>query len=131
MKVHVFRLHPGELLREEIEKFVANEDIDAGIILTCCGNLSKAVIRMADANIVKTYDGTFEILSLAGTVEKGDCHLHITISDKDGNAFGGHLKQGSIVGVTAEIAIGELDKYKFKREFDERTGYKELVVEKS
>ncbi|MCX6713903.1 MAG: DNA-binding protein, partial [Candidatus Vogelbacteria bacterium] len=97
--------------------------------LTCVGNLSKAVIRMADADITKTREGTFEIVSLVGTVEAGNSHLHISISDKDGNTFGGHLKKGSLVGVTAEIVMGELEGLKFKRELDEKTGYEELVVE--
>lgn len=55
--------------------------------------------------------------------------LHITISDKDGNAFGGHLKNDSIVGITAEVVIGELEGLVFKREFDKSTGYDELVIE--
>lgn len=129
MKTYVIRLHPGQDLRVEIDKFVEKKAIKAGAILTCVGNLSKAVLRMADASIIKTYDGTFEITSLVGTVEKGNSHLHITISDKDGNAFGGHLKNDSIVGITAEVVIGELEGLVFKREFDKSTGYDELVIE--
>lgn len=129
MKTYAFRLHLGQDLREEIDKFVTEKNIMAGAILTCVGNLSKAVIRMADADITKTREGTFEIVSLVGTVEAGNSHLHISISDKDGNTFGGHLKKGSLVGVTAEIVMGELEGLKFKRELDEKTGYEELVVE--
>ncbi len=129
MKTYVFRLHPGQDLRAEIDKFVEEKNIKAGTILTCVGNLTKAVIRMANAKVIKTYEGSFEIVSLAGTVEKGNSHLHIAISDTEGNAFGGHLKNGSIVGVTAEVIIGELEDLTFKRVFDESTGYKELVVE--
>ncbi|MFA6253881.1 MAG: PPC domain-containing DNA-binding protein [Candidatus Paceibacterota bacterium] len=129
MKTYAFRLHPGQDLREEIDRFVTEKNIKAGAILTCVGNLSKAIIRMADANLTKIWEGTFEIVSLVGTTEDGNSHLHLSISDKDGNVFGGHLKKGSIVGITAEIVIGELEGLKFKREFDEKTGYEELVVE--
>lgn len=129
MNTYVFRLKPGQKLKEEIDKFVEKKSIGAGIILTCVGNLSRAVLRMADASIVKSYEGTFEITSLVGTVEKGYSHLHITISDKDGNAFGGHLKNGSIVGITAEVIVAELDNLIFKREFDKDTGYNELIIE--
>jgi len=128
MKTYAIRLHPGQDLQAEIDKFVEEKSIKAGAILTCVGNLSKAVLRMADASIVKNYVGTFEITSLVGTVEKGHSHLHIAISDKNGHVFGGHLKSGSIVGITAEIVIGELDNLIFKREYDKDTGYNELVV---
>ena len=70
------------------------------------------------------------IVSLVGTTEIGSSHLHICISDKEGNVFGGHLKQGSLVGMTAEVAIGELEGLKFSRKLDPETGYDELVVKR-
>ncbi len=129
MKTYVFRLTPGLDLREEIDKFVVEKKIKAGCILTCVGNLQKVIIRMADASIIKDYEGTFEIVSLVGTVESGNSHLHISISDKEGNVFGGHLKNGSKVGITAEVVILSLEDIAFKRVYDEKTGYEELVVE--
>jgi uncharacterized protein len=129
MRSYAFRLHPGQDLRIEIDKFVEKNNIKAGIILTCVGNLTKAVIRMAGAKVIKTYEGSFEIVSLVGTIEKGNGHLHIAISDIEGNTSGGHLKKGSIVGVTAEVIIGELENLSFKRVFDKTTSYDELVVE--
>ena len=83
---------------------------------------------MANAKEIKTWSGGFEIVSLVGTVEIGNSHLHISLSNEVGNTFGGHLKEGSIVGTTAEIAIGEMEDLEFSREFDEGTGYKELVI---
>jgi len=129
MKTYAFRLKPGQDLRKEIDSFVKEYKIQAGCVLCCVGNLKKAVIRMADKNIVKDYDGTFEIVSLTGTVESGNSHLHISISDAEGNVFGGHLKMGSIVGITAEVVVGELDGLHFNREMDSNTGFEELVVE--
>ncbi len=128
MKTHVFRLHPGQYFREEIDKYVREHNIRAGIILTCVGNLTKAILRMANAKVVKTWDGSFEIVSVVGTVEIGNSHIHVCLSDEDGKTFGGHLKEGSIVGVTAEVAIGEIEDSEFSREFDESTGYKELII---
>lgn len=128
MKTYAFRLVPGVLFREEIQKFVDERNIKAGVILTCVGNLAKAILRMANADIVKIFEGTFEIVSCVGTVEKGDCHIHISISDEEGKTFGGHLKNGSIVGVTAEVVIAELDGFVFKRKLD-GTGFECLVVE--
>ncbi len=129
MKNYVFRLTPGMDLRKEIDKFVADKDIKAGCIVTCVGNLQKTILRMADAEIIREYDGSFEIVSLVGTVEPGNSHLHLAISDKDGHVFGGHLKNGSIVGVTAEVVVAELEDLSFKRVYDDETKYEELVVE--
>ncbi len=128
MKTHVFRLRPGQDLRMEIDKFVRERNIRAGVILTCVGNLNKAILRMANAKITKTWAGSFEIVSLVGTVESGNSHLHICLSDEEGKTFGGHLKGGSLIGVTAEVAIGEIENLEFARRFDETTGYNELVV---
>lgn len=128
MKTHIFRLHPGQNFKEEIDKYVQDHKINAGIILTCVGNLTKAIVRMANAKIIKTWEGSFEIISLVGTVEIGNSHIHICLSDEEGKTFGGHLKDGSVVGVTAEVAIGEIEDLEFSREFDEKSGYKELVI---
>jgi len=130
MKVHIFRLRPNQLLREEIDRYVKSNNIRAGVILTCVGNVKSAILRMSDSVTVNTYNhsGTYEIVSLVGTVESGNSHLHLSISDKNGKVLGGHLKNGTVVGVTAEIAIGETEDKEFMRIMDKKTGYKELVV---
>ncbi len=134
MKTHVFRLHPGQDLRQEIDEYVKEKNIKAGCILTCVGNLTKAILRMSGAKAgevhpIKTFEGTFEIVSLVGTVESGNSHLHISISDDNGIVYGGHLKNGSIIGVTAEVVIGELENIEFKRLLDPKTGFEELVIQ--
>ena len=129
MKTYAFRLKPGQDLRSEIEKFAKRKNIKAGIVLTCVGNLNKVVLRMAGGKVVKTFEGVFEIVSLVGTFEAGDSHLHISVADNTGKTMGGHLKIGSIVGVTAEVVIGELDNVKFIRKFDKKTGCDELTIE--
>jgi uncharacterized protein len=128
MKTYAFRILANQDLRVEIDKFVKQKNIRAGCILTIVGNLKKAVLRMAGAKIIKTYKGDFEIVSLVGTLESGNSHLHISLSDSKGKVFGGHLKTGSIVGVTAEVVIGELTNVIFTRKFDKETGYDELVI---
>jgi len=128
MKTYAFRLKTGQLLREEIDKAVSRHNIKAGVVLACVGHLTKAVLRMADDRIVKTLEGKFEIVSLTGTVESGNSHIHISISDEDGKTWGGHLKMGSVVGITAEIVIAELPELSFRREYDDTTGFEELVV---
>lgn len=130
MKTYVFRLTPGMDLRKEIDVFVAKKKIKAGYIATCVGNVTKAVLRMAGGKIINEYKGSFEIVSLVGTVESGNGHLHISLADNDAKLIGGHLKEGTIVGVTAEVVIVALDNMSFTRVFDKNTGYDELVVKK-
>lgn len=131
MKIHAFRLKPGCDLKNGIDKYVVENNITSGVILTCVGNLSEATLRMADASIINKYSGSYEIVSCVGTLEKGYSHIHLSLSDKDGKVIGGHLKSGSIVGITAEIVIGEIRNLKFQRKFDEESGYNELVVTKN
>lgn len=132
MKVHTFRLTPGNALKTEIENVVKAKNIKAGFIVTCVGGLSQASMRMAgalpDKQDIRTYKGDFEITSLVGTVSVNGVHLHMAISDKEGQSFGGHLKEGTILHPTAEIVIGEDENATYTRELDEETGFSELVV---
>lgn len=91
MKIHALRLLPSQDLKTALKAFVAENHITAGAMITCVGSLNGAVLRMADENVINTFEGKFEIVSLVGTVSSNGCHLHISISDKDGNVFGGHV----------------------------------------
>lgn len=102
--------------------------------MTCVGALACMNVRMAGATpnvqVVKKLDEEFEIVSLVGTVTTNDCHLHVAGSNTAGTVIGGHLKNGSLVGVTAEIVIGEDDTVVYQRVMDNETGFKELEVKK-
>ena len=127
-----FRLKPGQLLFEEIEKRVKEKGIKAGVLLSIVAGLQNARLRMAgsdaDDQIVKEWDEPFEVVSGTGTVSLDGCHIHVSLSDKNGNVIGGHLKDGCVVKYTAEIVIGIFDDVEYKRIFDEETGFKELEV---
>ena len=47
-----------------------------------------------------------------------------------GKTIGGHLSDGCIINTTAEIILNELEENTFTREYDESTGYKEIVMSK-
>ena len=55
---------------------------------------------------------------------------NISFSDKKGSTFGGHLCYNTLVNTTCELAIVSIDNYSFIREYDEKTGYDELVIYK-
>lgn len=127
MKTYAIRLRPNFKIRKSLEEFATKNNMRSGCVLTCVGSLSSATLRMAGADKINEFVGEFEIVSLVGTLETDDCHLHISISDKEGNVIGGHLKEG-VVGTTAEIVICELEGLSFSREMDEETGFPELVI---
>ena len=67
-----------------------------------------------------------EIVSLEGTISDGG-HLHVALADATGKLSGGQLIE-LIVDTTAEIVIGECTSLLYKRVFDEKTGFKELII---
>lgn len=130
MKQLTFRLKSGQLLKEEIESRAKN--IKAGVLLSVVGALENANLRMAGATpenqVVKNFDGPFEIVSGTGTISKDGCHLHISLSRQDGQVIGGHLKDSCRVGVTVEVVLGIFEDISYARTFDKSTGFKELNV---
>lgn len=115
-------------LKEEIEKYTVNNNIEAGCILPAVGCLTKITLRTAGAKSVETIEDDFEIVSATGTISKDGCHIHISVSDDKLETYCGHLKNGCIVNTTVELVLLELNEYCFNREMDENTEYKELVV---
>ena len=55
-------------------------------------------------------------------------HLHITVANSNDAVIGGHLCCGSLVRTTAELVIGLLPEWRFRRELDPGTGYAELRI---
>ena len=128
MKTHVFRLTSGIDLKLYLQEFVRKNAISTGVILSCVGSLKCLNIRLADENRILCNSQKYEILSLNGTLSNDGLHLHISVADSEGHAFGGHLLENNIVNTTAEILIGEIRNTVFTREFDVSTGFKELVI---
>lgn len=124
-----FRLTKGMDLKREIEQYTIDNKI-SGVILSSVGSLNKLVVRLAEGKNILEKDGYFEIVSVTGTLSPDGVHIHISVSDEKGNTFGGHLKDGCIIDTTAEICLQIFDDIKFSREFDEATGYLELVINK-
>jgi len=128
MKEHAFRLQKGEDLKLSIERYVEENGIKAGVIVSCVGCLYKSVIRKADGRNSVTLDRDVEIVSVTGTLSLDGCHIHLSVSDEELRTYGGHLKVGCLVETTAEIVLLELGNYIFRRKMDSKTGYKELEI---
>lgn len=127
---HVFRLKPGDDLYQSLKTYVNTHKISSAFIMTCVGSLQKINIRLAEATDYLINEAHYEITSLVGCLSCNDrIHLHITLSDKNGTCYGGHLSsEGNIIFTTAEIVLGELPQLVFTKEKDEISGWDELKV---
>ena len=128
--MHVFRLTKDADLKNSIVEYCKNNNIKAGIIGACVGCCYEVNFRLAGGENFFHNVADYEIVSMTGTISESGTHIHISFSDENGNVIGGHLSNGCFVNTTAEIVIIEIDNYKLTREFDDTTGYKELVIEK-
>ncbi len=124
------RLRPGQDLKEELDKVVRDQRIEAGLVLTCVGSLTDASLRLANQEGATTYHGHFEIVSLVGTLSTKGSHVHLSVSDSTGRTIGGHLMAGNKIYTTAELVIGILPELTYAREPDPTFGYRELVIRK-
>jgi predicted DNA-binding protein with PD1-like motif len=97
-------------------------------MLICVGSLSSARLRLAGGTQNATWQGTFEIVALTGTLSQDGGDLHVAVADDQGRTVGGHLAEGCRVRTTAEVVLAADDRLVFAHEHDPATGYDELVV---
>ena len=128
MRVVPLRLQPGDDLRLALEAWMGAQQEQAGCVISAVGSLSVAQLRLAGATQATAIQGELEILSLSGTLSPDGAHLHIAIADSKGALIGGHLCAGSLVRTTAELVIGLLPEWQFRRELDPATGHAELRI---
>lgn len=122
------RLHPGADLKAELAELGQRDTVRAGIILTAVGSLSHAELRFADCEEGTSLPGPWEIIALSGTLSPEGLHLHAALADGEGRVVGGHVLDGCRVYTTVELVVGVLEGWRFGREHDPATGYRELNV---
>ena len=121
------RLDRGEEICESLREVCETFGVTAGMIqgLGAAKNATVGLFDLEEKQYHETaLTGFFEITNLTGNVSvmDGDCylHLHITLADESGSAFGGHLKK-AVVGAVAEIFITPLSGT-IERAADDATG---------
>jgi predicted DNA-binding protein with PD1-like motif len=154
---HCFRLEPNDDLVPALQAAArqalhrSKNNSGSAFVLSAVGSLRDVTLRMANNSassrrtdrkketaVVDTKDEEgsndichwkecFEVVSLVGTFTRDAKHLHMSVSNAKGEAFGGHVIGGTVF-TTLEVVIGTIDGVDFQREMDERTGYTELVV---
>lgn len=121
------RLQNGDDLLIEIKKIAKEEKIQAAVILSAIGCVSKLRVRDASGINIKELNEDCEIISLNGTISNERVHLHISFSKEDLSVIGGHLVEGCIINTTCELVIQEFKQWKFEAVNDNQTGYKEIL----
>lgn len=124
---YIIRMDKGEEIISKLKEFVIKEQIDLGYI-TGLGAVTDVEIGLFNTSEKKYYSKKFkedyEITSLHGNIStmngKTYLHLHMAISDKDQNTFGGHLNSATIC-VTGELIV-EVLSGNIDREFSEEIG---------
>ena len=126
------RFSENDDLAESIKKAAEESGVRAGTLILI-GALKQTVLGCyKQGEYVNTeLKGHVEIASCMGNVahdEKDETiiHAHIVVSNEKGEAFGGHLMKGCLVGPTAELVIIEAADLNLERVFDEKTKIKLL-----
>lgn len=114
-KTLVLRLDINDEIVQAITDVISQEKIKLGTV-SGIGAVDQATIGIFKPEDKQYYEnnleGDFELLALNGNVSTMDnkpyVHLHITLGDDKGNAFGGHLNKARI-SVTGEIFINIIE----------------------
>lgn len=122
-RIIIAKVEPNEDLINSIITLVKKYDIKSGII-TCIGALKKFTIGFYDINSknynLKTFEEYVELISCIGNISYKDkepiIHLHVSLGRSDFSVIGGHISLPSIVSVTCEVKIFEIDQKLFRAE---------------
>ncbi len=124
---YVVRLNRGDEIISSITELCKKEAIKAGSI---SGIGATQLVEAGFYSFKKKrycgycFNQNMEILSLLGNISTKDgdpyLHLHIVVSNDEGEALGGHLTK-AIISVTGEIFIDTID-VEINREPDSLTG---------
>jgi len=101
-KVHYIKFEKGELLLESLTQYAKDNNIKTAEIsfIGAVQNVNVMYFNQSKKEYDKhTFSGGHEVLNGLGNISILDdepfVHVHMTVADKNGNAFGGHLDEGT------------------------------------
>ena len=123
----IARIDKGEEILEQVKEIALKEQIKLASVqaLGATNKFTVGVFKTDEKKyLANEFEGSFEIVSLTGTINTMNdefyCHLHMSAGNDKGEVFGGHLNQ-AMVSATCEMVItiieGKVDRY-----FDEEIG---------
>ncbi len=123
----IARIDKGEEILEQIREIALKENIKLASVqgIGAVNEFTIGVFKTDEKKYLSNeYKGSFEIVSLTGTIntmnEEFYCHLHMSAGNEKGEVVGGHLNKG-IVSATCEMVIYTMDG-KIDRYYDEQIG---------
>ena len=123
----IARINKGEEILEQVKVLALKENIKLASVqaLGAVNHFTVGVFKTDEKKYyANTFDGSYEIVSLTGTINTMNdafyCHLHMSAGDENGHVFGGHLNEAT-VSATCEMVIEIIDG-KVDRYFDEEIG---------
>ncbi|MCF2615753.1 DNA-binding protein [Oscillibacter valericigenes] len=132
-RVVALRLKPGTDVLLGLEEACKRSGINNGVILSAIGSLDSPHFCDVVELPTKAGYGYGEVLHLTGPIEltnasgiichddegNTNLHVHMTLTDRHGNAHGGHLVEGTKVLLTVDVIIAEIEGVVMGRKFDE------------
>lgn len=123
----IARMDKGEEILAQVKELALKEHIKLANVqaLGAVNEFTVGVFKTEEKEyLANDFKGSFEIVSLTGTINtmNGEfyTHLHMSAGNEKGQVFGGHLNR-AIVSATCEMVItlidGTLDRY-----YDEEIG---------
>ena len=101
-KVHYIKFEKDELLLESLTQYAKDNNIKTAEIsfIGAVQNVNVMYFNQSKKEYDKhNFEGGHEVLSGLGNVSilEGEpfVHVHITVADKKGNSYGGHLDEGT------------------------------------
>lgn len=118
----------GDDLHGALSGYCLKNKVKAGLIFAV-GALKNAKLSFYDQAkkvfLPENINKPLEILSCLGNVSIKDgkpfVHAHLTVADKTGRVYGGHLEKGTII-FACECAIMQASGELLNRKFDKLTG---------
>ena len=132
-RVIAVRLKPGTDVLLGLQEACERNGINNGVILSAIGSLQDPHFCNPVELPTKAGYGYGETLHLTGPIEltsasgiichddegNTNLHVHMTLTDRHGNAHGGHLVEGTKVLLTVDVIIAEIEGLVMGRKFDE------------
>ena len=122
-RVIALRLKPGTDVLLGLTEACKRAGINNGVILSAIGSLDGVSYCNPVELPTKAGYGYGEVTSGAGIICHDDegntnLHVHMSLSDRYGNAHGGHLVEGTKVLLTVDVMLAEVDGLVMGRKFD-------------
>ena len=126
----------GDLVIEELTKYLEQEGIDAALITSGIGSFDICNIHTITTTGLPPIDrqtrleGPVEVGSLLGSVAGGTPHIHVVVHDvANDKVYVGHLESGSRCCYRVELGLSVLLGVRTKRLSDAQTGLIDIVEE--